>query len=130
MYNIDRHFAAVANSACPTPTGWMDGWMALFERFDARFLIRLIEAQTIEQSVRMRPTASLRYSNFFSLLYYIAVLPPPLLLTAYHTVAALLSACVCLYNSAIGLKLFLFFERCRRHHRHLIIREKGNSVSI
>jgi hypothetical protein len=75
--------------------GRMDRWMALFERFDARFLIRLIEAQTIEQSVRMRPTASLRYSNFFSLLYYIAVLPLSLLLTAYHRRRFTLRVCVC-----------------------------------
>ncbi len=140
MY-IDRHFAAVA--ILHVPHRWTDGWMALFERFDARFLIRLIEAQTIEQSVRMRPTASptassLRYSNFFSLI----AVPPPLVLTAYHRPRFTPRVCVYIYNSAIGLKLFfclfsfyfLFFffficERRRRHH-HLIIREKGNSLSI
>jgi hypothetical protein len=74
--------------------------MALFERFDARFLIRLIEAQTIEQSVRMRPTASLRYSNFFSLLYYIAVLPPPLLAADGISPSPLYSPRVCVYITA------------------------------
>lgn len=79
----------------------MDGWMALFERFDARFLIRLIEAQAIEQSVRMRPTASLRYSNFFSLLYYIAVLPPSLAADGIsHRRRFTLRVCVCVYITA------------------------------
>lgn len=99
----------------------LNGRPAGVEFSDARFLIRLISAQTIEQSVRITPPA-LHGPPFFLLIFSIprrrfrlAPLPKP-------TLSLSLRSCLCLQQEQSDYR-FLWQKRFSSHHL-LFIRNK------